>query len=129
MEALLACLNLYVKWFFFSLQIQVSTETYSWPKIKSGAKEKLIPSRRQIRPTCVQNVVIEINSAFQKLELAGRTIARLSRLDDEIGFLKEFFFLLRASYVEFNRSGWIGLIKKKIQITTGMVWPVTWKAP
>lgn len=111
----------------------MSTETYSWPKIKSGAKEKLILSRRQIRPTCVQNVVIEINSAFQKLELAGRTIARLSRLDDEIGFYQEFFFLknylLRASYVEFNRSGWIGLIKKKIQITTGMVWPVTWKAP
>ena len=111
----------------------MSTETYSWPKIKSGAKEKLIPSRRQIRPTCVQNVVIEINSAFQKLELAGRTIARLSRLDDEKGFFQESFFLknylLRASYVEFNRSGWIGLIKKKIQITTGMVWRVTWKAP
>ena len=83
----------------------MSTETYSWPKIKSGAKEKLT-SRQQIRPTCVQNVVIEINSAFQKLELAERTIARLSRFDDEIGFFQEFFFLknylLRASYVDFN---------------------------
>ena len=40
--------------------------------------------------------------------------------------------LLRVSYVEFNWSGWIVLIKKKIQITTGMVWPVSsdkWKAP
>ena len=54
---------------------------------------------------------------------------------NEIGFSQQFLLknhLLRAWYLGFDGSGWKILIKSKILITTGMVWPVSsdkWKAP
>ena len=68
--------------------------------------------------------------AFQKSELAGWTMVGLVILTMKWAFSKSFLaeesnHLHRVSYVELNWSGWIVLIKKKIQITTGMVWPVS----
>ena len=45
-----------------------------------------------------------------------------------ISFFQEFLLkshLLYAYYLEFDKSGWIVLIKSEILIMTGMVWPVS----
>ena len=55
--------------------------------------------------------------------------------DNEIGFFKGFFFLLKnhllpAYYLGFDWSAWIVLIKNEILATTRMVWPCSsdkWK--
>ena len=52
-----------------------------------------------------------------------------------ISFFREFLLkshLLHAYYLEFDKSGWIVLIKSEILIMTGMIWPVSsdkWKEP
>jgi len=51
-----------------------------------------------------------------------------SHFDKAITFFEKFLLkshLLHAYYLEFDKSGWIVLIKSEILIMTGMVWPVS----
>ena len=73
--------------------------------------------------------------AFQKSELAGRTICRTSHFDKERIIFPRVFaenHLFCTNYLVFDWSGWIVLIKSEILNTTGIVWPLSsdkWKAP